>query len=67
METRPAGLLTGWVDRFDVTWRAWQTGGDELLIKPMFREEDLHEAIVMALENAATGHRGGSERTAASA
>ncbi len=67
MESRPAVLLTGWMDRFDITWRAWQYGGDELLIKPMFRQEDLHEAIVMALENAATGDRSAGGATAISA
>ena len=30
----PFMLLTGWLDRYDRVWRAWQRGGDELLIKP---------------------------------
>lgn len=62
---RPAVLLTGWMDRYDVVWRAWQRGGDELLIKPVFRSSDLLEAIVQARENAATGRQ--PNRTAASA
>jgi DNA-binding response OmpR family regulator len=54
---RPAILLTGWLDRYDIAWRAWQKGGDELLIKPIFSTDDLHEAIITALENAAAGTR----------
>ncbi len=54
---RPAVLLTGWMDRYDVAWRAWQKGGHELLMKPIFTTDELHEAIVAALENAAAGTR----------
>jgi len=54
---RPAVLLTGWLDRYDIAWRAWQKGGDELLMKPIFTTDELHEAIVTALENAAAGTR----------
>ena len=54
---RPAILLVGWMDRYDRVWRAWQQGGDELLMKPVFTSEELHAAIVAALENAATGVR----------
>ena len=53
----PAVLLTEHMDRYDRAWRAWQRGGDELLMKPVFRAEDLHQAIVTAMENAATGTR----------
>lgn len=53
----PAILLTGWMDRYDIAWRAWQTGGDELLMKPVFHSDELHEAIVVALETAAAGGR----------
>jgi DNA-binding response OmpR family regulator len=53
----PAVLLTGWMDRCDRVWRAWQRGGDELLMKPVFRSEELHQAVVSALENAAAGAR----------
>ena len=52
---KPAVLLTGWLDRYDIAWRAWQKGGDELLMKPVFTTDELHAAIVMALENAALG------------
>jgi len=52
---RPAILLTGGMDRYDRLWRAWQQGGDELLVKPMFRIEELQAAIVTALENAVAG------------
>ncbi len=55
IDPRPAILLTGWMDRYDIAWRAWQRGGDDLLIKPVFRTEELHEAIVTAMENATTG------------
>jgi len=54
---RPAVLLTGWMDRYDIAWRAWQRGGDELLMKPLFAVEELHESIVTALENAVVGTR----------
>ena len=64
---RPAVLLTGWLDRYDIAWRAWQTGGDELLMKPVFTTDELHEAIVTALENAATGTRRGRGGKAVSA
>jgi len=54
---RPAVLLTGWMDRYDRLWRMWQEGGDELLMKPVFNDEDLHQGIIVALENASTGTR----------
>ncbi len=57
LQPRPAILLTGWMDRFDKVWRAWQRGGDELLMKPIFSASELQAAIIMALENAATGVR----------
>jgi DNA-binding response OmpR family regulator len=60
MPDRPAVLLTANLDRFDRAWRAWQTGGDELLMKPVLRTEELHTAIVSAMENAATGRRTGN-------
>lgn len=63
----PAVLLTGWLDRCDIAWRAWQRGGDELLMKPVFSTDELHEAIVTALENAALGSRHSRRRKAASA
>ena len=57
MSDRPAILLSGWMDRYDIAWRAWQRGGDELLMKPIFKVQELHEAVVTALENAAAGVR----------
>ena len=57
LKPRPAVLLTGWLDRYDLAWRAWQKGGDDLLIKPLLRDEELHVSMVVALENAATGER----------
>jgi DNA-binding response OmpR family regulator len=56
-QTRPAILLTEYMDRYDRAWRAWQIGGDELLMKPVFESRELHDAIVAARENAATGVR----------
>jgi len=57
VDPRPAVLLTGWLDRCDIAWRAWQRGGDELLMKPILSPDELHEAIVTALENAALSSR----------
>jgi DNA-binding response OmpR family regulator len=57
IEPRPAILLVGWMDRYDKVWRAWQRGGDELLMKPVFNWAELHAAIVAAMENAVSGVR----------
>jgi DNA-binding response OmpR family regulator len=57
MNPRPAVLLTGWMDDYARAWRAWQRGGDELLVKPVFRTSELHQAVVSALENCAIGAR----------
>ncbi|MHC4985051.1 MAG: response regulator [Planctomycetota bacterium] len=57
IKDRPALLLTGWMDRYDVAWRAWQRGGDELLMKPLFKADELQETIITALENASLGIR----------
>ena len=57
LNPQPAVLLTGWMDRYDLAWRAWQRGGDELLMKPLFNTGELHLAIVTALQNAAAGTR----------
>jgi len=54
---RPAVLLTEHMDQFARAWRVWQTGGDELLMKPVFRTSEFVSAIITALENAATGTR----------
>jgi len=64
---RPAVLLTEHLDRFDRAWRAWQRGGDDLLIKPVLQEDDLREAIVGAMQNAAVGTRTRRTQLAASA
>lgn len=53
----PAILLTGWMDRYDRVWQAWQTGGHELLMKPVFDMDELYQSMVVALENAAAGSR----------
>jgi len=57
MNPRPAVMLTSWMDRYDLAWRAWQTGGDELLMKPVLTEDDLQLAVLATLENAAAGGR----------
>ena len=54
---RPAILMTEHMDRYDRAWRVWQKGGDELLMKPVFKAEELHQAIILAMENATTGTR----------
>jgi len=64
---RPAVLITEHMDQFGRAWRAWQMGGDELLMKPVFKVEELHQAIVKALENAAAGIRRALPAAAASA
>jgi DNA-binding response OmpR family regulator len=53
----PAILLTEYMDRYDRAWRAWQIGGDELLMKPIFESGELVNAIVAARESAASGIR----------
>jgi hypothetical protein len=45
------------MDRYDRIWRAWQQGGDELLVKPIFTSKELLDAIVATMENAVTGRR----------
>ena len=66
MSPRPAILLTGSMAEPGQTWRAWQRGGDELLMKPVFKAKEIHEAIVSALQTSAVGGRS-SHLTAASA
>lgn len=55
LDSAPAVLLTGWMDRYDQAWRAWQRGGHELLLKPILRADELEEAIISARENAVAG------------
>ncbi|MCK4601352.1 MAG: response regulator [Phycisphaerae bacterium] len=57
LKPRPAVLLTEHMERFVRAWQTWQKGGDELLMKPVFDWQDLHQAVVAALENAAAGRR----------
>jgi len=64
LSPRPAVLLTEHMDRYDRAWRVWQKGGDELLMKPVFTHDDLHLAVVTALENAAAGVRRRRQRAA---
>ena len=52
---RPAILLVGWMDRYDKVWKAWQRGADELLMKPIFNDQEICDAVVLALENATVG------------
>ena len=55
MPDRPAVLLTGAMARYDLAWRAWQRGADELLMKPVFHVQELQEAIVAARQTSAAG------------
>lgn len=63
--SRPAILLTGNLDEYHQVWKAWQKGGDEILMKPVFHSEELHQAIVTAMENAAAGSRKPRSRASA--
>jgi len=49
---RPAVLLTENMDRYAQAWRVWQTCGDELLMKPIFKHSEFHEAMIQAQMNA---------------
>jgi len=57
LDSRPAVVLTEHMARYDRAWRAWQKGGDELLMKPIFKTDELWSAVKAAMENAATGQR----------
>ncbi len=54
---RPAVLLTEHMHRYDRAWGAWQCGGDELLMKPVFKSQDLRNAVSMAMQKAALNPR----------
>jgi DNA-binding response OmpR family regulator len=54
---RPAIVLAGSLAEVGQTWRAWQRGGDELLMKPIFKAREIHEAIVAALQHNLLGGR----------
>ncbi len=49
---RPAVLLTGWMDSYAEVWQAWQRGGHELLMKPVFNSREVYDAMLTARENA---------------
>lgn len=67
LPSRPAILITEHMSRFDRAWRAWQLGGDELLMKPLFHTRELHDAIVIAMERAALNASQAATSLAASA
>ncbi len=52
VQPRPAIVLTAGLERFSEAWRAWQRGGDELIIKPVLHPSELRVAIITALKNA---------------
>jgi len=52
MAERPAVLLTENMDRYAYAWRVWQHCGDELLMKPIFKYAEFHEAMLQAQVNA---------------
>lgn len=54
---RPAVLLTEHMSRYDRAWAAWQRGGDELLMKPVFKSQDLRDAVLVAMQKAAVNPR----------
>ncbi len=56
LQPRPAILLTAALAKFGEAWRAWQHGGDELLLKPLVHPAELHAAIIAARENAVCSH-----------
>jgi DNA-binding response OmpR family regulator len=56
-KNRPAILLTGYLDQYHEVWRAWQDGGDDVLIKPVMSGQEFQMAITTAMENAVAGTR----------
>ena len=54
LDSAPAVLLTEHMSRFDRAWSAWQHGGDELLMKPIFHLHELRLASITAMKNAVT-------------
>ena len=58
---RPAVLLTEHMSRYDRAWAAWQRGGDELLMKPVFKSQDLRDAVLVAMQKAAINPQYGTE------
>ena len=62
---RPAVLLTEHMSRYDRAWAAWQRGGDELLMKPVFKSQDLRDAVLVAMQKAATNDHYETQRQVA--
>lgn len=54
VQPRPAVVLTASLEKFSEAWRAWQRGGDELIIKPVLHPSELHVALLIALKNTVT-------------
>jgi CheY-like chemotaxis protein len=54
IQPRPAVVLTASLEGFSEAWRAWQRGGDELVIKPVLHPSELHVALIVALKNTVT-------------
>lgn len=52
LRVRPAVLISEHMSNYKRAWAAWQRGGDELLMKPIFKASELQEAVVTALETA---------------
>lgn len=50
-QPRPALLLTAPLARFDLAWRAWQKGADEMIFTPLLHASELNVAIFTATEN----------------
>lgn len=57
LQPRPAIILTAALERFDKAWRAWQRGGDEVIIKPVLHTSEFHVAVVAALKNSVCPRR----------
>jgi len=65
---RPAIVLTAPLEKFGDAWRAWQRGGDELVIKPVLHASELHVALLVAMKNThAPRHRNTTRPLARSA
>ena len=67
LPARPAVLVTEHMRNPGRAWRAWQQGGDELLLKPVFKLKELAQAVTNALGSAAWGRRAPWAKLAASA
>ncbi len=54
LHPRPAVVLTSQLENFAEAWRAWQHGGDELVVKPILHGSELHVALLVAMKNVHT-------------